>query len=106
VAARASKTADGAARIEAGLNGESMAEFMALDRPVGDCVAIEPSSPTGLYGLPADMANPPPHTAPLFVYRDAQGRATRYSLAGDLKIEGSKRDLEPICRVWRTGGSE
>jgi hypothetical protein len=51
--------------------------------------------------LPADSANPPATTTPLYEFVHKDGRNRAYSTDGDWTSPGYKRSEKPICRVWR-----
>ncbi|QDV38583.1 DUF4185 domain-containing protein [Tautonia plasticadhaerens] len=113
----------GDARLRPGPDGrpaEQSIAFFALDREaegtvpiaerlVGDQGMIRiggPDDPEPIFhALPADLADPPPGTAPLFEYRHDSGHV-HYATEGDEPGEGYRRVGGPICRVWRRPGPE
>ena len=53
------------------------------------------------YVLPAEAANPPAATVPLFEYAAEDGRRI-YSTDPGLKLPEFERRDQPLCRVWRS----
>jgi hypothetical protein len=87
-----------------GREGEGTVPIVA--RVVGGHAELrvaDPGHPTPIFhALPADLADPPPGTAPLFAYRDDLG-ALVYATEGDAP-DGSRRVGGAIARVWRRPG--
>jgi hypothetical protein len=95
--------------------GAAPVEFCALDRPGGGSIAVyegvdhasqqaKAGTPTvdraAFFALPADMANPPATTTPLYEFVHADGRR-RHTTDADWSSAGFKRAEQPLCRVWK-----
>lgn len=65
--------------------------FFAREQPGDGLVPINLGATT-VYGLPADAANPPPTTVPLYPTPDAPGR---------FRTEAGPGDAPPVARVWK-----
>ena len=93
--------------------------FYALDRPRAGSVPVvavqdaqdrqqlvipAPSSeaPTAalFHALPADMQDPPPHTAPLWAYDNAATGEQLYTTDANWTRPNFTRAAKPLCRVW------
>lgn len=97
---RQSNRGEGAATLAAGAGAAGEVAFMALDRAAPGAIEIDGATLPALYGLAVDSPETP-QTAPLYVYRDRQGRIRRYSLDENLQLADCQRDALPPCRVWR-----
>jgi hypothetical protein len=79
-----------------------------VERLVGDRTELrvaDPGHPAPIFhALPADLADPPPGTTPLFAYQVDSGEV-RYATEADAP-DGSRQVGEAICRVWRRPGPE
>jgi hypothetical protein len=89
--------------------------FFAADRSGDGLIPIGPQDSSGqelvilpddseakptFYAYPTKIDNPLPGTAPLFAWKNAQGR-TWYGVEGITGPKGYKRDDAPLCRVWK-----
>jgi hypothetical protein len=92
------------------------AAFLAPDRPGAGLVGIAWSGPACdttrqlvasatpptaplFYALPASTAKPPPHTLPLYEYKNASG-GYAYGLANAVVPAGFTRAATPLAFVW------
>ena len=53
------------------------------------------------YALPANTANPPAATTPLFETIAADGKNRLYSIENSRRSAGAPVDKKPICLVWK-----
>ena len=97
--------------------------WFALDRPSAASVpvyaernadevyvlSIGPQSKTSQYrdrgvilfhALPADIADPPETTIPLYEFVSKDGKRRRYSTRKTVHITGYQRSEKPVCLVW------
>ncbi|RUL89200.1 hypothetical protein [Tautonia sociabilis] len=82
--------------------GPSGVELQAGSSPEGDR-----HSPTIFHALPADSDDPPPGTAPLFSFRDENGRRVFAASSSEQPLrDGWERLGGPICLVWTRPGPE
>jgi hypothetical protein len=89
--------------------------FFAPDRPLPDTVPVL-AGKDGLrlggagdrdavfYALPAGTTSPPAATAPLYEYRQRDGKGRAYSVDPALSLAGYERAERPLCLVWRPPG--
>lgn len=97
--------------------------WFALNRPSNDClpifVDVEPDGSISLavgrnadgpggsgsplcYALPADLADPPSGTEPLYEFTSRSSQQRRYATGNQLPIDGYQRAAEPLCLVWES----
>jgi len=66
-------------------------------------IVLDPQAPpetVAFYALPADMADPPATTTPLWEFVDENG-AGAYTADESWTRPGFKRTQRPLCRVWK-----
>lgn len=86
--------------------------FFAPDRPLKGTIPVladegglrlgkEGDQGAVFYALPPEASNPPPHTTPLYEYRQKDGTGRAWSINDALP--GYERLPRPLCLVWGNG---